>query len=104
MIVLLAIEIPRAATGRPPRLLPHLWGVGIEEHEHASAAASFGVDHHAAVADGVFSGGGAGWIAGEERARLALLLLVNGLCLYGHVLALCALLSRLSCTVFAIVR
>lgn len=46
------------------------------------------------------------WIGGsaDQRARLALLLLINGLCLYGYVLTLFALLSRLSTTVFAIVR
>lgn len=52
--------------------------------------------------DGVI---GSGWEgAGRERARLACLLLANGLCLYVHVLALLGLLSRLSATMFAISR
>lgn len=104
VVVLLTIEVPRAATGRSPCLLPHLWGVGMEEHEYAGAGSSTGVDHYAAADRGVLGGRGEGWVSGEERVKLTLLLVVNGLFLYGHVLALFALLSRLSSTAFAIVR
>lgn len=91
VLVLLAVEIPRAASGLPPQLLPHLWGVGVGR-----------VDDH----DGAFVGDEAvgDWGAGGERARLACLLLANGLCLYGHGLALLGLLSRLSTTMFAVFR
>lgn len=96
----MVVEVPRAASGLPPRLLPHLWGVGpvndganIENGEGTLSVHGTG-------------GGGEdrGWVAAEERAMLALLLLANGLCLYGHVLALFGLSSRLSATMFAIVR
>lgn len=74
------------------------------------------VDHQPAdvAGDGEAGGGGGGvgvgvgdagdWGEGRERARLACLLLANGVCLYAHVLTLFALLSRLSATMFAISR
>lgn len=98
VVILLAVEVPRAASGLPPYLLPHLWGVGVGDLEQAGVSFEGDGDGGAEANEG--------WItaAGEHRARLAFLLLVNGLCLYGHVLALFALLSRLSATVFAILR
>lgn len=71
------------------------------------------VDHQSdVVAASAGEGGGVGmgvgdagdWGEGRERARLALLLLANGVCLYGHALVVFALLSRLSATMFAISR
>lgn len=94
VVVLLAVEVPRAAAGLPPRLLPHLWGVGVERDTSPDGAGE----------GDVVGAGEVDWSAGEERARVAFLLLVNGLCLYVHTLVLFGLLSRLSATVFAITR
>eukprot|EP00904_Undaria_pinnatifida_P009042 jgi/Undpi1/5268/HiC_scaffold_2.g00549.m1 len=88
-ILLLAVEVPRAASGLAPRLLPCLWGVGVIEGDDEG---------------GVVGGGDWGWGAGRERARLTFLLLANGLCLYGYLVALLCLLSRLSATMFAVAR
>ncbi|CAB1120918.1 unnamed protein product [Ectocarpus sp. CCAP 1310/34] len=97
-LILLVVEVPRAAAGLSPRLLPHLWGVGVMEIDRQQPGGP------------VLSGEGAGigvgdagdWGEGRERARLACLLLANGVFLYGHLLVLFALLSRLSATMFAI--
>eukprot|EP00752_Nemacystus_decipiens_P005000 g4546.t1 len=97
-IILLVVEVPRAAGGLAPRLLPHLWGVGVMEVDHQPAAAGGDV----AGGVGVGAGDAADWSEGRERARLACLLLANGVCLYGHVLVLFLLLSRLSATMFVI--
>lgn len=99
------MEVPRAASGLPPRLLPHLWGVGVMEVDHEPAVVTGGVaGDEAGGGVGVGVGDAGDWSEGRERARLAFLLLANGVCLYGHVLVLFALLSRLSATMFAISR
>ncbi|CAN0040015.1 unnamed protein product [Ectocarpus sp. 12 AP-2014] len=97
-LILLVVEVPRAAGGLSPRLLPHLWGVGVMEIEHQQLGGP--------VVSGEGAGIGVGdagdWGEGRERARLACLLLANGVFLHGHLLVLFALLSRLSATMFAI--
>lgn len=84
-----------------PRLLPHLWGVGVREFDHHSGGGVGGEFEAGMAASGDDAGD---WGEGRERARLACLLLANGVFLYGHVLVLFALLSRLSATMFAISR
>ena len=100
-IILLVVEVPRAASGLAPRLLPHLWGVGVMEVDHQPAAAG---EDAGGGGVGVGAGDAGDWGEGRERARLACLLLANGVCLYGHVLVLFALLSRLSATMSVISR
>ncbi|CBJ27554.1 expressed unknown protein [Ectocarpus siliculosus] len=99
-LILLVVEVPRAAAGLSPRLLPHLWGVGVMEIDQQQPGGP--------VVSGEGAGIGVGeagdWGEGRERARLACLLLANGVFLYGHLLVLFALLSRLSATMFAISR